>query len=78
MSGHGVSEKAKVICMLNQYSLKNQGPVQKELTKTENLDSTNVSPSVVATATPSKILAYTQILEPTVNIVIDHALVTYW
>jgi len=58
--------------------MKNQGFSPKELTKREKLDSTSVSPSTVATVTPSKILAYTQILEPTVDLVIDHSLVTYF
>lgn len=58
--------------------MKNQGFSLKELTKRENLDSTSVSPSIVATATPTKILAYNQILEPTVDLVIDHSLVTYF
>jgi len=64
--------------MMSQYSLKNQGPTRKELTKTEKLDSTSVSPSVVATARPSEILAYTQIVEPIVDPVINHSIVTYW
>ena len=50
----------------------------KELTKAGTLDSTNVSASVVAAATLSKILAYTQILEPTMDPVISRSLVTYW
>jgi len=35
---HGVSGKAKVICMMNQYSLTNQGLAQNKLTKTEELE----------------------------------------
>lgn len=78
MTIHGVSGKGKVTCMMNQYSVKNQGLAQKELTKTEKLDSTSVSPSVVVAATPSKILAYTPILEPTMDLVIGCSIVTYW
>lgn len=33
---------------------------------------------VVAAATPSKILAYIQILEPTMDPMINHSLVTHW
>ena len=33
---------------------------------------------VVASATPSKILAWTQISEPTVDLMIGRSLVTYW
>jgi len=75
---HGVSGKAKVIYTMNQYSLNNQGPALKELTKIEKLYFTSVSPSVVTTATHSKILVYIQILEPTVDPVIGRSLVTYW
>lgn len=64
--------------MMNQHSLKNQGHAQKELTRTENLNSTSVSPSVVTTTTSFKLLAYTQILDPTVDLVISCSLVIYW
>ena len=73
----GVSGKAMVIRTMNQYSLNNQGPAQKELTKMEKLDSISASPNVVATTTHSKILAYIQILEPIVDPVIGRSLVTY-
>jgi len=58
--------------------MKNQGLALKDLIKIEKLDSTSVLPSVVATATPSMILAYTRILEPTVDLVISHSLLTYF
>lgn len=50
----------------------------KYLTQTEKLDSTSMSPSAVASTTLSKILTYTQILEPRVDPMINHFLVTYF
>ena len=64
MSVHGVSGEAKVTCTMNQYSLKNPRPsIVNELRK-RSWYSTSVSRSVVAVATPSKILACIQILKP--------------
>lgn len=38
MFSNGVSGEAKVIYMMNQYSIKNQGLAQKKLTKIEKLE----------------------------------------
>lgn len=74
----GKVENVKMIFMMNQYSLKNQGIAQKELTKIEKLDSTSAFRSFVATTTPSKSFAYAKILEHIMDPMIDHYLATYW
>ena len=56
---HWVSGETKVICTMNQYSLKNQGPTQKKLTETEKLEFYHCVTKCCSYYNPSKILAYT-------------------
>lgn len=77
MSVHGVSGEVEVICAMNQYFLKDQGPALK-WTKTKKLEFNQCVISVIEAATPSKILASTQIFGPTLDLVINRSLVTYW